>query len=124
MTTESDGPRTGDVSELCEQCPNDECPGAMEADDEHACLTLQSWLNGKKTFESALGAKRYQAKRHARTDAFREWVLQYLTAWDREHPDYNPDATPKARETFAIQAAKHNHPASKVAENNDAPTLP
>jgi len=112
------------VTELCEQCPNEECPGALHADDEHACHTLQSWLDGKKTFRSALGAKRSQAARHRRTDAFREWVIQYLTAWDREHPGCNPDATPKGRKTFAIQAAKYNHPASEVDENKDVPTYP
>lgn len=93
------------ISELCQYCPNEDCPGTYEASSDLACRTLKKWRQDKFTLAEAVRRKRRHEERHNRTDEFRSWVFNTLytelTLADDQWSDAHSELT-----SFAARVAK------------------
>lgn len=93
------------IAELCQYCPNFECPGAYQRTANHACYTMKDWRLDELSLEDAISAKYRQNARHERTDEFREWVFETLTS-ELYIPDDWRYETRSEMASFAAAVAK------------------
>jgi predicted RNA-binding protein with TRAM domain len=100
------------ISELCQYCPNEDCPGCYQKNSKHACVTMKKWRNNQLDLVEAIRRKRNQNDRHEKTDEFREWVFEQVMReqlgydWE-EKADYSMK---KDAGTFASRVAKGDDP--------------
>ena len=100
------------ISELCQYCPNDDCPGCYQKNSKHACVTMKKWRNNELDLVEAIRRKRNQNERHEQTDEFREWVFEQVMR-ERLGYDWEKQANhqmKKNAETFASRVAKGKDP--------------
>ncbi len=70
--------RESKISELCQYCPNDNCPGYYRRDAPYACYTFARWKDGELSLEEAIAAKHRQHEWHSRIDPIRDMIFEML----------------------------------------------